>query len=95
MAFRADPPEIKLVDIIWDQIGEDEPTTRLLAHIRIAGVDMHLEAREVTIDREGFQTTLEYPDDHGALCNMSDTAGFTTAEIDGREYFIYALPYGL
>ncbi|QIG75672.1 hypothetical protein EVC20_101 [Rhizobium phage RHph_Y2_17_1] len=93
MSFRPDPPTIRLEDLAWDQIGEEDPEHRLLAHIRIGDLDMHLEAREVCVDAEGLQTTLEYPDDHGVMCNIADCS-FTTTEINGREYFVFALPYG-
>jgi hypothetical protein len=93
MAYRTDAPTIKLEDLIWEQIGDEDPEHRLLAHIKIGDLDMHLEARELTEDSEGNQTTLEYPDDHGVMCNIADTT-FIPLEINGRDYFVFALPYG-
>lgn len=93
MAHRSDPPTIRFDQLQWQKIGDEDKAHRMLAHIRIGDLDMHLEAREVAQDHEGNQTTLEYPDDHEALCNLAD-ANFTTTIIDGREYFLFALPYG-
>lgn len=93
MAFRTNPPQILPGDIHWDAVGQEPDTlTRLLAHIRVCGLDMHLEAREVVYE-DDMQTTKEYPDDHDAMCSIADTT-FTTIEIGGREYFLFALPYG-
>ena len=78
---------------VWEAIGETDPRSRLLAHIRIAGLDMHLESREVIYNGD-LQTTIDYPYDHGAMCLIADTA-FRTTTIDGREYFLFALPYGI
>jgi hypothetical protein len=90
MTYNLNAPNIVPV---WTEIGETDPKSRLLAHIRIAGVDMHLEAREVAYDGD-LQTTVDYPDDHDALCNIAGGA-VTTATIDGREYFLFALPFGI
>lgn len=92
MTYNLNAPNIVPV---WTEIGETDPKSRLLAHIRIAGVDMHLEAREVA-DDDDQQTTIDYPEDHDALCNMSGSGGaLTTATIDGREYVLFALPFGI
>lgn len=94
MAFRTDPPTIPFEALQWQPTGgEEDPKTRLLAHIKIGDLDMHLEARQVTEDAEGYQTTIDYPEDHDAMCGIADTV-FTTTIIDGREYFLFALPYG-
>lgn len=93
MAFKTNPPTIRFDQLEWDKIGTLDPAHRMLAHIRIGDLDMHLEAREVTIDRYGCQTTLEYPSDHGSMCEIAD-AVFKTTMIDGREYFLFALPFG-
>lgn len=92
MAFRKDPPTISFDQIQWDEIGEEDPKTRMLAHVRIGDLDMHLEARQVIEDEEG-QNTLEYQDDYERLIGISDVA-FQTTIIDGREYLLFALPYG-
>lgn len=94
MAFSLDSPTIPLDEIRWDDISQEAGAgTRLLAHIRIGCLDMHLEAREVAVDRDGLQTTVEYPDDHAAMSAISESF-FQTLEINGREYFLFALPYG-
>jgi hypothetical protein len=92
--FSTKSPTIPLDEIRWDDISQEEGAeTRLLAHIRIGALDMHLEAREVTEDAQDFQTTVEYPDDHGTMCDIAGTT-FQTLEIKGRRYFLFALPYG-
>lgn len=92
MAFRTDAPTIPLSDLQWDAIGEHDPKSRLLAHIRIGSLDMHLEAREIAAGTD-MQQTIDYPEDHEAMSGIADCA-FETLEIDGREYFLFALPYG-
>jgi hypothetical protein len=95
MVFRLDAPTIPLDQIQWDEIGEDgDPKQRLLAHVRIGSLDMHLEAREIDTDGDGYQTTKCYSDDHDTLCNMSDVPSFQTLMINEREYFLFALPFG-
>jgi hypothetical protein len=94
MAYRQDAPTIPFSDIEWNAIGANDPATRLLAHIRIGDLDMHLEAREVEYDDTGNQGTKEYGDDYDYLVAIADTA-FSTTLIDGREYLLFATPYGL
>lgn len=101
MAFLGDPPYILLEDLNWDEIGaESDPKARLLAHIRIAGLDMHLEAWEVEyVDHpDGLQVQCAKEaslsaDSFDKLCAMMDSS-FVTTEIDGREYVLVATPYG-
>jgi hypothetical protein len=93
MAYRTDAPAIELAAIAWDKIGETDPANRMLAHIRIAGLDMHLEARQVEYDGDGNQGIVDFSDDYDHLSAMCDCA-FTTVEIEGREYLLYATPYG-
>ena len=94
MAFRLDTPAaISLADIAWDDISDLQGSgTRLLAHIRIGGLDMHLEAREMTEDTGG-QTTVEYPEDHERMCDIAGCA-FQALMMNDRAYFVYALPFG-
>ena len=94
MTFRNDAPNILPELIQWDEVGpEHNPACRLLAHIRIAHLDMHLEAREVEYDADRSQSAVEYEADYDMLCTVADS-DFSTIEIKGREYFLFALPYG-
>lgn len=97
MAFRNDPPTIPLELLRWDDTGEEhDPKARLLAHIQIGTLDMHLEAWAVSKDEEGIQRAAESTmrsDDFDSLCNMMDCS-FQTIEIDGREYVLVATPFG-
>lgn len=97
MAYLNNPPTILLESIVWDETGEDDdPRARLLAHIRIGPLDMHLEAWAVDRDESGVQHALESTmraDDFNSLCLMMDTS-FITVEIDGRDYVLVATPYG-
>jgi hypothetical protein len=96
MAFRLNPPQIKLDQIHWEETGDDEnPRARLLAHIQIGPVDMHLEAWEVD-ESDGDQCAV--PDsmrstEHELLCGMMDCT-FSTIKIEGRTYVLVATPYG-
>lgn len=96
MAFRKDPPAIPMHLIQWQDTGDEtNPKARLLAHIRIGDVDMHLEAWEVFEVPEIGQCAVGASmrdDDHAALCDMMGGA-FTTTEIDGRSYVLVATPY--
>lgn len=97
MAFLTNPPTMPIGLIHWDEIGEEpDLKARLLGHIRIGNLDMHLEAWAVTRDAEGIQTAdpaTQRIDDFDALCNMMDTS-FQTIDIDGRGYILVATPYG-
>ena len=97
MTFLTNPPSLPIGLLQWDETGvEHDPKARLLSHIRIGDLDMHLEAWAVTRDAEGVQCAdpaSMRSDDFDALCNMMDCS-FTTTEIDGREYILVATPYG-
>lgn len=97
MAFRQDPPTIPLELLQWDETGgEGDPQARLLAHIQIGDLSMHLEAWAVTKDAEGHQRATPATlrgDDFDLLCDMMDCQ-FTTIAIDGRDYILIATPYG-
>lgn len=98
--FLREPPSIPLEVIQWQEVGGDEvPACRLLAHIRIAGLDMHLEAWEIERDAEGLAGMVNVKpetgrqDDFDTLCLMFGCA-FDTTNINGREYVLLATPYG-
>lgn len=97
MTFNLNPPTMHLDQLVWDETGhEEDPRARLLTHIRIGPVDMHLEAWEVAYDDEGLQvaTPATYRvDDFDTLTGIMETA-FRTLEIEGREYALIATPYG-
>jgi hypothetical protein len=92
------PPFINADAIQWQPVGGDEcnDITRLLAHIIICGVNMHLEAIAISVDAEGLQVsrTGHYDED---LNNLALATGaddhWQTAEIYGHEYVIFASPF--
>ena len=88
---------IYIPDSDWEQISdlEGDPSARLLATIKINGLYMHLEAIAVTTNDDGIHEAVDpcREDDLAALENAEDTA-FRTIEIMGREYVIYATPFG-
>jgi hypothetical protein len=78
----------------WEECGDSDPATRLLATICVHGCFLHLEARQV--EGEGhLQTFVEYPEDYEALCVIysSDGGSFSTFERNGREYVAFAIPF--
>lgn len=97
MAYRSDPPTIPLESIAWEEIGEDgDDKARLLAHICIGPLNMHLEAW--AIDENETERQIAIPasmrtDDLEKLNNMMDCS-FQELEIDGRFYVLVATPYG-
>lgn len=96
MAYNENAPTIPLRDLIWAEIGdEDDLRNRLLAHIKIGPLDMHLEAIEVYDDDDGMvRAKYDGRDDNlGSLMDMEETA-FSRLDIDGREYVLYATPFG-
>lgn len=97
MAFRADAPDLPLALLRWDETGtETNPKSRLLAHMRIGGLDMHLEAIEVTVVDGHLQEAAEseFEDRFEALVAIEETA-FETITINEREYVLFAVPYGV
>lgn len=97
MAYLQNPPSIPMSAISWSKIGdESDPAVRMLAHIRIGGLDMHLEAWAVTIDDDGMQSAVmssRRTEEFGQLCTMMDCV-FETIEFEGRQYVLIATPYG-
>lgn len=85
-----------LTDITWEECGESDPQTRLLATIRVHGCPLHLEARQVCYDDHGLQTFVEYPEDYGALCALYSCdapEAFHTFTRNGREYVPFTIPF--
>lgn len=90
---------------IWRPIGGDlnegdDPRSRLLAEVgslTVHGLHLHLEAIEVrtradTGEDEAVNPSLREQLD--ALYSAHEPDGqFQRAEIDGREYVVYAYPY--
>lgn len=100
MVHRNDPPTIPLDALEWMPTGDDaDPKARLLAHIRIGGLDMHLEAWEVDNsenpigDMQAVRWESQRADDFDMLCGMMECS-FETIVISGREYVLVAVPYG-
>lgn len=94
--FRTDAPTIPLKDLQWEEIGEEgDPSSRLLAHIRIGSLDMHLEAWEVEnrsrpqVAKAGSMRKVDLE----LLIEIMDCY-FRTITIEGREYVLVATPYG-
>jgi len=89
-------PTIVPADIPWQEVGyDDNLRCRLLATITVAGVDMHLEALEVTTDEFGVHEAV-YSERTSLIRDLEDHEGtaFQTVEIEGREYILYAVPHG-
>lgn len=100
MSFRLTAPSIPLDAIEWTPTGDaSDPAARLLAHIRIGSLDMHLEAWEVDRsqhsigDMQEVRAESRRADDFDTLCGMMDCT-FETIMIAGREYVLVAVPYG-
>jgi hypothetical protein len=79
----------------WTPIGEPDPLTRLLVPLHIVGqCSLHLEARQVRFE-DGEAVFVEYPEDLDTLFELySADKGFTTYQAFGRQYVLFAVPYG-
>lgn len=96
MPYSSNSPSIDASKITWEPAaGEGNPRARLLSHIRVCGLDMHLEAWEVEYDGDLQNVTEDSgrSDDFLNISGMMDCS-FETVEIEGREYFLIATPYG-
>lgn len=97
MTHLTSPPSIPLDALQWEENGPDkDPKARLYHHIRVAGVDMHLEAWEVELDDKGNQIARAESIrafDFDTMQTMMDCQ-FETVTINDREYFLIAVPYG-
>ena len=96
MTYLRNPPTIPSGSITWTDSGpESDPACRLVAHVNICGVDMHLEAWEVEKDEP--QTVRDVTMRTDAFDAVADTMDcrFETATIGGREYVLIATPYGV
>lgn len=85
----------KSTSLSWKKTGpEEDPSSRLLAQIEIAGTPMHLEAYEVH-DVDGVQTTKAWPEDMNTVFDrLGIECRLMTTEINGREYILLAQPFG-
>lgn len=87
-------PTIPADAFIWQEIGDEgDPKTRLLSSLQIGDCMLHVEAREIEEDDNGYQTTKDYPDDHGTMCNITDQSDFMPMTIGGRHYWLLIHPY--
>ena len=96
---------LDIPDSAWTTTGDylDDPRRRLIAHIVIAGTNMHLEAYEAhprndqDIDDQDIDDHLHLYDDDAdtALSLFVGEGGFpkSTTTIGGREYVLVATPF--
>ncbi|MHB8879930.1 MAG: hypothetical protein ACYC69_00310 [Thermodesulfovibrionales bacterium] len=83
----------------WEETGPNEdPRERLQTHIRINGLDMHLEAIQVkekilhgVISQAPKALDYETAFDH--LVEFAGSAPFETIIIGKRKYCLFATPY--
>ncbi len=52
----------------------------------------HVEAREIDPEADP-QSTLEYGDDFDKFGDIADQGDFATMTREGRQYFVFILPY--
>jgi hypothetical protein len=92
-ARQGGTPVIPVDALEWQEIGEEhQPKARLLAALQIGDCMFHVEAREIDPEAEP-QSTLEYGDDLDRFANITDQSDFATMTREGREYFVFILPY--
>lgn len=98
MASSATSPNIPVESIQWRDAGKiSDPKGRLLAHIKIAGVDMHLEAIAVRYVRHR-QIAFETSNRRVFLTEMREHLApnghdFEIVQIGARKYVLFASPY--
>lgn len=96
MPFSLTSPQIPLDKIEWDATGTDvDPRARLVAHIRIGPLDMHLEAWELEPDDGNIQAVSPASWRSEGFDTIADVmeCKFQPIDIDGRAYFLIATPY--
>jgi hypothetical protein len=92
MPYQETVPTIPMHEIEWELTGEIYPAARRNATIQIGPVRMHLEGIEVedellmAVDPM-LQSSIDGLD-------MIDSTRWQTHEIDGRQYVLFATPYG-
>ena len=83
----------------WEETGPtDDPKARLQTHIRINGLDMHLEAIEVKEKiHQGFHSqtpkALDFETSFDHLVEFAGSAPFESIKIGKRKYCLFATPY--
>jgi hypothetical protein len=94
MPFYTDTPNLSLR---WDKTGgwDGHPAeTRLTAHIRIEGADLHVDAIEVRHGADRIEAVHPaFEQDLDSMAELLGDGDFTTSTIEGREYVIRALPF--
>jgi|KBSMisStaDraftv2_1062788.scaffolds.fasta_scaffold3724541_1 hypothetical protein len=100
-------PSIDAERIVWEPTGPvQDPTTRLLATIYIAGCPMHLEAYRLAQDPDGEPTDIQefaklpenaeytFDEEEHALFSILAAGAVETVQINGRPYALVAHPHG-
>jgi hypothetical protein len=93
------PFTMSIPRVSWEETGpEEDPKARLHTHIRINGLDMHLEAIEVKERvRRGFLCQMtkaaEYEDPFDHLVEFAGSVPFETVRIGRRQYCLFATPF--
>jgi hypothetical protein len=90
-------PTLTIPEHHWEENGETDKSSRLSAAIYLNGVGMHFEARAVIEDEQHCQVAVgdwtEDVDTHLATIVQPD-GPWETWTIRGREYIIFAYPFG-
>lgn len=94
MSFQSNPP--RLEHVIWEDTSMNHDNSHLIAHINILGLDMHLEAIEITYD--DHVQVVTNPSYEDVLDSMYEATGadspFKTITLfDNRQYVLFATPF--
>jgi hypothetical protein len=86
---------IDVPEDVWATAGDPDPLARLIVPLSVAGqCSLHLEARQVVVE-DGQTVFVEFPEDLDALYALYTPDGeFETYQAFGREYVLFAVPYG-
>lgn len=85
----------RVPDEAWREAVEGDPSFLVLEPLfALNGVQMHVEAIEVTDDEFSIQTATQHDEmlDHLAAA-FSPDGGWQTTTINGREYVVFMEPY--
>ncbi len=91
------PPAIAADELVWTESGEQDPNSRLLATINLAGCLMHLEAYAVA-EMKGHDPVQHFDGDSPdtpakVYAAVGGDGPWHTVMIDDREYVLIATPF--
>lgn len=92
-------PKLDLAQLVWREIGpDDDPRAQLKSTVQLGDAYLHVNAIAVTWEERWRQQRASDPDSEEFLqelvCAFGAAGPLETVHIAGREYAVFASPFG-